>query len=824
MTEFVFDMKTAQPAEVVGGKAAVLMALVHEGFNIPPFFAITPEAFQKSGLKAAAKKQITAALGSVKGKAFAVRSSGRSEDGAAHSHAGQFLTTLNVPRDNVAREAEKVWKSGDAAHLQTYRKSKGIVETETGPAVLVQAMLAPRCAGVTFTADPVTGRQDTLVISATKGLADKLVNGEIDGETYVLRKGVAQAETVPEKPLLKKEDLKKLAALCEKVEDFYSTPQDIEWAFVGKTLYLLQSRPITSPLRAKPISDSNKIVFDNSNIIESYPGFVSPLTFSFAQYSYARVYRQLVSLLGVKQDKVRRNSAIFDNMLSRVDGRVYYNLLNWYRALALLPGFSINRDHMETMMGVDEPLPTEISASIGDPPATGLRKWIEYFNVAKVGLRLIKETLVMRWTRKSFMKRLNIALARPESDLPELSLSELAAEYRGIEAQVLDQWDAPLINDFLCMFAYGGSRKLIEKWAGERGVALHNDILIGQGNIISAEPARRIRKMGAMLADHPKLKKSLAKGNGSALANYPEIQAEIDAYLEKFKDRCTEELKLESVTLDRDPAPLYMAISAAADFHPAKNKSVFGDDTESETLKQVFEGHPIRGLLIRPLLSWAKRRVRDRENLRFERTRVFGRARRILRAIGSQFHAKGVLDDPEDVFFLTVQEILGAIEGFNLSADLKRLIDLRKFESERDALIPERGSRFIIDGAMVTGLGQAVNHQPAQTSTAGSQTGIGCSAGSVTARVKIIRDPKRERLEKGDILVAKHTDPGWIAVFSNASAIIVERGSLLSHSAIVARELGIPCVVALKGAMSWLKDGETVTVDGASGEVRRENG
>ena len=823
MTVFVFDMNTKQPAEKVGGKAAVLMALVHEGLNIPAFIAITPEAFQDSGLKAVARDQISKALANLGAEEFAVRSSGRGEDGAAHSHAGQFLTTLNVADDHVPQEAVKVWQSGDAAHLEEYRRSKGIEETETGPAVLVQVMLSPRCAGVAFTADPVSGRQDTLVISATKGLADKLVNGEIDGENYVLRKGESCAEVVPDKPLLNTEDIRKLAVLCQKVENFYGKPQDIEWAFVGEKLYLLQSRPITSALRAEPISDNNKIVFDNSNIIESYPGFVSPLTFSFAQYSYARVYRQFVSLLGVNQDTIRQNSAIFDNMLSRVDSRVYYNLLNWYRALALLPGFSINRDHMETMMGVDDPLPAEISMRIGAPPATGARKWIEYWNVGRVGMRLIKETIVMRWTRESFMKRLNIALSRPESELAGLSLSQLAAEYRGIEAQVLDQWDAPLINDFLCMFAFGGSRKLMEKWAGEDGVAAHNDILIGQGNIISAEPARRIRKMGTLVADHPNLKKALATGDGSRLCEYPDVKMQVDAYLDKFKDRCTEELKLESVTLDRDPAPLYMAISAAADFDPVNNEAPSDSENTSDILSQAFKGNRVRGLLIRPLLIWAKRRVRDRENLRFERTRVFGRARRILRAIGSQFHAKGVINDSEDVFFLTVQEILGAIEGFNLSADLQPLIDLRKSECARDELIPDRGARFIIDGAMVTGLGKAVHHQPAQTSLADSQSGIGCSAGSVTARVKIIRDPKTERLEKGDILVAKHTDPGWIAVFSNASAIIVERGSLLSHSAIVARELGIPCVVALKGAMTWLHDGDRVSVDGASGVVRREN-
>jgi len=419
------------------------------------------------------------------------------------------------------------------------------------------------------------------------------------------------------------------------------------------------------------------------------------------------------------------------------------------------------------------------------------------------------------------MRRLNIALASPETELDTLPLSALAVEYRTIEAQVLDQWDAPLINDFICMFAFGGSRKLMEKWAGPAGLLAHNDILIGQGNIISAEPAKRIRKIGALVAGHDALKASLAQGDGTGLENHPEALAEIKAYLAKFKDRCTEELKLESVTLDRDPTPLYMAISAAADRAVPPTHDT--QETKQNPFDIAFKGKPVRKALAKPILNWTKRRVRDRENLRFERTRIFGRARSIFRAIAKQYYAHGLIDDPEDIFFLTVQEVLGSIEGFALGTELKPIIARRKSVYERDKDVPDRGSRFIIDGAMVAGMSQVEVAPPPAASTAQVQTGTGCSAGVVTASVKIITDPKTQRLEKGDILVAKHTDPGWIAVFSNASAIIVERGSLLSHSAIVARELGIPCVVALKGAMRWLQDGETVTVNGATGEVKREN-
>lgn len=813
---FIYEMTDEVSPADVGGKAAALVNLAAHGFDVPSFFILGADAFTPSGLKAQAKRDLIVALKGFEGGPVAVRSSGRDEDGVEHSHAGQFLTVLNVAPQHIPREAHKVWKSGDTENIRSYRASKGLSNADPHPAVLIQTMIAPRCAGVAFTADPVTGQRDKIVISAVAGLAEALVNGDVDGETYQVINGSVIG---PEKGVLSPQDVEKLITLCEVIESHFGTPQDIEWAFDDARLYVLQSRPITTPLRGATLPDTQPIVFDNSNIIESYPGLVTPLTYSFAQYAYARVYREFVALLGVKPVVIRENSAVFDNMLARIDGRVYYNLLNWYRALAFLPGFSTNRDHMEGMMGVDLPLPPEIAATIGPPPATGLKKIGETLSLFKIAGRLMFESIRLPRTRAAFIARLNLVLESGEDGLNEMPLSALAAEYRRIEADVLDRWDAPLINDFICMIAFGLSRKLMEKWAGEAGLMAHNEILIGQGDIISAEPAQRIRRMGVLVSSHRNLKAQLAMGDGASLSEVPELQAEIQSYLNKFKDRCTEELKLESVTLDRDPSQIYRAIAAAADRPKvSKSDSLEQEGLKIDQLKIAFKGKPFRKSIVRPLLVWARNRVRDRENLRFERTRVFGRARRIFLAIAAHFHAASVIDEIDDIFFLSVHEVLGAIEGFATSPDLKSVIALRKAEFERDSLKPDRASRFTIEGAMVTGLDEMKTEALASLS-GDTQMATGCSLGVVTAKARVVTDPRTQSLKQGDILVAHHTDPGWIAVFTNASAIVVERGSLLSHSAIVARELGIPCVVGLKGATTWIEDGDTLCVDGAKGRV-----
>jgi phosphohistidine swiveling domain-containing protein len=507
---------------------------------------------------------------------------------------------------------------------------------------------------------------------------------------------------------------------------------------------------------------------------------------------------------------------VFENMLGRLDGRVYYNLLNWYRVLAMLPGFALNRAHMETMMGVSEPLPDEIARTLVSKPSGLWARLAEYGRMGRGALLLVNHAFRLQRMSASFYRRLNEALRLPVEALAVMPLSELAKEYRRIELSLLDRWDAPLINDFLCMMAFGASRKLMGKWAGDAGMRLHGDILIGQGDIISAEPARLIREMGQLIKDDADAISALAEGDASALGKHADLDRLVTQYIDKFGDRCTEELKLESLPLHDDKAPLLKAIAASAR-SPAH--SAARSDDPLARLKDLFPGKPIKAFIARRLLIWSKNRVRDRENLRFERTRIFGRARRLFLCCGEQFAANGLLNEKRDVMFLTVQEILGAIEGFAVSTDLKGLVALREQEMQEAARHPDPPERVTITGA-ATAFVRTTTSKPIASSDQ-HRLGTGCSAGQVTALAAVIEDPRQQIVKPGEILVARHTDPGWIAAFSNASAIVVERGSLLSHSAIVARELGIPCVVGLKGAMHWISTGERLTVDGATGQVSK---
>jgi pyruvate,water dikinase len=237
-------------------------------------------------------------------------------------------------------------------------------------------------------------------------------------------------------------------------------------------------------------------------------------------------------------------------------------------------------------------------------------------------------------------------------------------------------------------------------------------------------------------------------------------------------------------------------------------------------VRERLRGHPIRRILFNWILRHARMRVRDRENLRFERTRVFGRVRRILVELGNHFTTLKILDDPRDVFYLELEEVLGFVEGTSTTTDLRGLAAVRKAEFAKHRAAPSPPSRFATRG--IVNLYSYEESPPQLPEEEGDQRqGIACCPGRVRAQVCIIRDPRGATLPRGRILVAERTDPGWIMLFPSASGLLVERGSLLSHSAIVSRELGIPSIVSIPGLMNWLADGDAVEMDGATGIVRR---
>jgi rifampicin phosphotransferase len=829
--KFILHTTDLHTPATAGGKATALARLAAAEMPVPPWFVVTPVAFFGSlggqkPLQAIATIQPSAGVTEAIREAlsfapadalFAVRSSAVDEDGADHSFAGQLESFLNVPAAEVPARVADVWRSGFTERVVAYRRERGLSGDPTPPAVLVQRMVRADAAGVAFSADPVSGRRGIAIVSAVRGLGDKLVSGEADADTFhVNREGGIVSSTFvnPSAPSIRDVQADDIATLARRAAEYFGRPQDIEWAIEGEELYLLQSRPITT-LATRPDPDATLRVWDNSNIAESYGGITTPLTYTFARRAYEEVYRQFCRIMGVPGGRIDANSDTFRCMIGMLRGRVYYNLASWYRVLSLLPGYTVNRRFMEQMMGVKEPLPADAQPPL--PPTGFWAKVRDGFLLARTVAGLIWNHWTLRGQIRKFYVRLNTALGRPRNALSLMRCDELAAHYRDLERQLLTRWDAPLVNDFLAMIFYGVLRKVCEKWCGSPNGTVANDLIRDQGGIISAEPPRRMKELASMAAPHPALLEALRSGDMAAVcrAAPPPFRGQLDDYLQKFGDRCLDELKLESPTLHDDPATLLQGIAALAANPPRS--------APAPPAPTVNPGGWFRRVIFGWVLRNARHRVRDRENLRFERTRLFGRVRRIFVEIGRRFHADGLLAEPRDIFFLTLDEALGFCDGTSPTMDLRGLVKLRRAEFDRWREMPAPADRCETRGIVNHAHDfQSTRVAPAASAPSGEErSGLGCCPGVVRGKVRVIRDPRGATILPGEILVAERTDPGWVLLFPSASGLLVERGSMLSHSAIVSRELGLPGIVSIPGLIDWLQTGDLVEMDGSTGVVRR---
>jgi rifampicin phosphotransferase len=876
----IYAGAAAPPLEAVGGKARNLALLRDAGAEVPPWIAIGTAAFErlvigggapvedeedalsfreralKLALPADFRAEVLAALdaASLRGSLLAVRSSAVGEDGAAASFAGQFDTVLGVRAVADAEELwdaiGRVWASAFSAHAAAYRARHDVATPRM--AVIVQQMVDAHAAGVAFSADPVRGTPDVAVVSAVHGLGEGLVSGELDADAYrVSSSGAVQAEiadkdralrlrpdggsewidlkeTDRSRPVLTDDEARRIASAVRALADHFGAPQDVEWAIDGdRRLFILQTRPITTLAAAQAsavpaVADGERRIWDNSNIVESYSGVTTPLTFSFARSVYEEVYLQFCRLLGVSEALLEEHRHVFANMLGLVNGRVYYNLLNWYRVLALLPGYTVNREFMERMMGVREKL--------DDPPTVPMvaGKWEDTGRTLKMVGRLIAAQRDLRGEVPAFHARVDAAL-RPLAgvDLASKRADELAAVYRDLEEKLLRHWRAPLVNDFFAMIFFGVLVKLVEKWIPGAPPTLANDLLCGEGGIISTEPAKRVLELSARAAADPALTALFDTEPDDArlwarIGAAPEhaaFRGELQGYLDRFGDRCANELKLETLTHGDDPSFLVRLVRTYARAGSVREQEGGHEARVRAAAEETARSRlgSVRRRVFFSVLRQARTRIRDRENLRFERTRVFGAVRRIFLGIGARLAEAGRLDAPRDVLYLRVDEIFAHLDGTGVTGDLRALASLRRAEFAAYERAPAPPDRFETRGPpsqFVAAFAPVAAHE-------GELRGTGCSPGIVRAPVRIVHDPNHAGELAGHIMVAERTDPGWTLLFPAVEGILVQRGSLLSHSAIVARELALPCVVGIAGLMETLRDGEVVEMDGTAGTLRR---
>jgi len=544
--------------------------------------------------------------------------------------------------------------------------------------------------------------------------------------------------------------------------------------------------------------------------------------------NYKGVYVQFCEILGLSRQVVKDMESYLGNMLGCINGRVFYNLYNWYKLVGVLPGFGNNREFMETMMGVGEQLSGEIKQRIKPHPSWDT--WLGKLRKARTGLAFGYYHFTIQRLVAKFLRNFTLDYDRFRAlPLTRMSSDDLFATYLEVDRVLLSQWQAPIINDFLCMVHFGILKKLSGKWLGNLSAGMQNDLLAGEGNLESAEPTRRLIGLAGEAVANPGLKILLEETAPQLLlealnqSEYQDFYHKIVAYIDRYGFRCMSEMKLEEIDLTSDPSFLFICLknylrSGTTDLAAYEQRE--GGLRLRAELAVSNELSIGRKIVFYWSLKHARRAVKNRENTRFARTRAYGIARNLFRAMGRDLSERGALINADDIFYLTIEEIYGIHQGTLPAYDLKALAKLR-MDAYKAFADQEPRIRFLTRGPVYwqNPLLAPVEVADIEDGADYHLKGLPCCPGVVEGFVKVVQSPADDLNLNGEILVTTRTDPGWVPLYPSISGLLVERGSLLSHSAIVAREMGLPTIVSIKALTVTLRTGMRVRLDGTKGTI-----
>lgn len=504
-------------------------------------------------------------------------------------------------------------------------------------------------------------------------------------------------------------------------------------------------------------------------------------------------------------------------LLGCFHGRVYYNLLHWYRMVGIAPGYPLNRRVLEAALGVAEPLSDDLAKTLrpftfGNPLA---RLWSRTVTTAVYVRRVVGIDAMMRRFLAEFYR---VYDEFDTVDDTALTGEQAYARYRRLDRELVRRWGPMMVLDAM-LLTLTGLLYVLTKLLLPKAPEWFLYAVAGPGEEVeSAEPARAMAALAEVVRADPELRAlvetTAPEGVRDELASAgrTDFLARVDDYIARYGYRSIDELKLETPDLREDPASLFVLLRAALPQEQTRR------GTEAETYLDEHL-HGVRRALYERLRRKVGRCAAHRERLRFCRTRAFGMVKRMIRVMGRDLAARGVIDDFADVFQLTVQELRGCYEGADTDS-LRALIAARTQQRAADARLVAP-SRFVTRGP---GFGRAelaaqgwvpIADMPAATAGAvltGTPSGPGVGTGPA-----VVVDQPRD--VSGGVLVTYRTDPGWVAALPSAAALVIERGSPLTHVAIVARELGVPTVVQLRDATTMLRTGMSIRVDGTGGTV-----
>lgn len=772
----------------LGSKAENLFRLLENGYPVPRFFCVG-EDFQDEEVMDYLDRHFPGT------PFFSVRSCASAEDGTEYSFAGQFRTFLRVRREEIGVCIRKVLCGTETDEVLEYCRLHHVKREKIRMHVIVQEMIEADRSGVLFTVNP-QGILNESVIVVGAGTGDQVVEDRTDTTAYYYNQTDHSCyyEQTGGSPLLGEDEIRKLLLVSGRIRKLFRTECDMEYAIKDGRIFLLQVRPVTALKKDAPV-----IILDNSNIVESYPGITLPLTQSFIREAYYQVFKSLLFRLTGELKTVRKMDEVLKNMVDMANGRVYYRISNWYDVLCLLPFSKKIIPVWQEMMGVGE-----------KAVSTGLQKKAGVYTKAKVFVSFFRLLL----TCPKEMKRLDGYFAeiirRFESmDTDTENNQDLLAYYHTLKDMTVKRWDLTLVNDMYA-FLFTGLLKARLKMRHVPDYELAASRAIsGFHHLESLGPVQELYRLAEQAAAEGRLEELGKIRTREEYDRYTDhanssFVRQMQAYIRKFGDRNVEELKLESRTFRTDPALLVRRIIQYADVP---------DAGRIHTAQKQERLHLDR--LSRFLAGRAALGICNREKSRLNRSRLYGMMRTLAVQMGINLHGRGQMEEPRDIFWLGIEEIERA--SADSSWKLHEMIAQRKEEYEGFRSLPA-WSRLVFSG-------KVVNRHPTKARSQKNVreksvfTGTACSPGTAEGEVLLVGEPSLEMDTKDRILVTRMTDPGWVFLIAGARAIVSEKGSLLSHTAIISRELLKPAVVGIPHITEYLKDGDRIRVDGDSGTV-----
>jgi phosphohistidine swiveling domain-containing protein len=779
-----------------------------------------------------------------------VRSSGLGEDAAGASYAGQLDSFGDVYRERVIDAVAKVWASKWSHRALAYGLARGATLDAIG--VIVQRQVRSEWSGVLFTEAP--GSQSHMLVEFCSGMGEALVSGRTNpGRLTIAREGhswVLQVRpegcTSPLDSIVNDARLLEMASAALEIERAFGRPQDVEWALDREgRIWIVQSRPITvsaSTPASQRVSTTTKDVreragsevrWSNANVNENFPDPISPLLYSIASAGYYHYFRNLGRSFGISRRRLEAMEQPLRRSIGVHGARMYYNLTSIHALLRSAPGGELLAASFNQFVG-SEATDTKAAAPLTRRVALAVEV-----------LRVVAQTtwqysFVERRVRR-FERRVDAFAARTHPHLlPHRSRSGLLEDLRGFFRIRCHQWNDAALADAGSMVCYGVLQRLLARAFPEADQqALHNSLLKALPDLVSGRPAIELWKLSQRIRTNRELLELFGSAEPGVVLDvvqnderFRDFKHELSQFRENWGFRCSRELMLTVPSFQEDATPLVGLI---------RNYLSSECDSPTEVLKRqederLMQTQRVRTALgsrrmlpiaprfvqrafVMRVLRWTQACICLRERARLKQALLYSRLRRIVLEIGARLASERRLDRADDIFFLSFDEIDALLSGSAMFPDdVPALVGVRRQGHAELARLTPPDSLTLTEGEYFT---QERSIGTASSMGAGALDGVGACGGVVTAPAAVLADiTDSGQLRSGDVLVTRQTDPGWGPIFPLISGLVVERGGMLSHGAIIAREFGIPSVVGVKDATRRIPHGSSIVVDGDRGTIR----